>query len=108
MIYAIIVLGILLGANLGLSFYLRKKCLDIEELCLRIAAVASCSEKQAQERALNLDSKLSRLIDLLAAERDPDAPEADEKSEEARKAEKEFTDGVYNILNYSSRKGMGN
>lgn len=107
MIYTVILYGILLGAILGIAIYLRKKCLDIEELCLRIAATTSLAENRAEERTLNLDYKLGRIMGLLAAELDPDTPDEGEKTEEEKKAEKEFTECVMNILNYSSRKGMG-
>ena len=106
--YTYIVLVILMGAVLGVALYLRHKLMDVEELCLRIAATTSSAEIRTEERTLNLAYKLDRMIDLLAAEGNPDTPDEDEKTEQAKKAEKEFTEGVYNILNYSSRKGMGN
>lgn len=106
--YTYILLCILMGANLGVAFYLRHKLMDVEELCLRIAAATSLAENRAEERILNLDYKLGRVLGLLDAELNPDTPDEDEETEKAKKAEKEFTEGVMNILNYSSRKGMGN
>lgn len=107
MIYTVILYGILLGAILGIAVYIRKKCLDIEELCLRIAATTSYGEKRAEDWFYSLDEKLERLAATVSAEGNPDAQDEEEKKAEEKKAEKEFTEGVMNILNYSSRKGMG-
>lgn len=105
MIY--VLLGVLLGAVLGVCLYLRKKLMDIEELCLRIAATTSLAENRAEERFNVLGDAIDHIHCECCAERNPDAPDAEEKSAEEKKAEKEFTEGIYNILNYSSRKGMG-
>lgn len=75
---------------------LSAKLMDIEELLFHACAALG-----------GIGAKLEGHADK-ADKDDPDSPDADERSEEDKLAEKKFVEGIYNILNYESKRGMGN
>lgn len=96
MIGVIILMGALLLAGVFLIYLsgrLLEKAMDIEELLFHAcAALGSIGTQLGNAGEKGEDSG-------------PDSPDEDGKSEEDKNAEKRFTEGVYNILNYECKKG---
>lgn len=98
MIGVTILLAALLLCGVFILYVLSRcleKLMDIEELLFHAcAALGNIGAKLEEKGEAGKDAA-------------PDAPDKDERSEEEKTAEKRFTEGVMNILNYESKRGMG-